>query len=282
MTQPILPFGATALLLLASAIAFTPGAAAWPDRPCPDGELPVVTAYHYESGGVEYVDLTDFQAGAEVTVVFTMEGCGERSLAFVAYDATADFTLEGQEVNNYAIEYFMEGEGQLTLSVPDCFYQLAFVYGDVIFAFDSETGVNYSDQDRLIDGIQAGSACEPTPPPPTPCPTDVGAVANADGSITLSFTPAAGSDGSNLFRAEGDGDFVFKGHLAAGASTTTDTDIEAGVAYSYMVTGTFGQLQSEGCGAVEVSAIPEFPTGIAAALAGACGILSYAFLRRKK
>lgn len=115
------------------------------------------------------------------------------------------------------------------------------------------------------------------------CPTDVEAIANADGSVTLRWTPAAGSDGTNIYRADGDGDFDYLATLGADVNTYTDTTTVAGTAYSFMLTGLYGSEESQGCEVSEVSAIPVFPGAVGFGLATLLGAGVYlALVRRRK
>jgi hypothetical protein len=120
-------------------------------------------------------------------------------------------------------------------------------------------------------------------PPLTECPGSIAATANPDGSITVTWTAAAGSDGTNVYRAVGEGDFEY---LATVEGTTYhDTNTTAGVTYTYTVTALFGERESTGCQVATVTAIPDFPTPIAAAVAVSAGVIAYAGIvaaRRRK
>lgn len=114
------------------------------------------------------------------------------------------------------------------------------------------------------------------------CPSDLAAVANDDGSITLAFTRAEGAEGTNVYRAEGEGEFAYLTTLSANAESYTDTTVSANTGYAYTVTALFGDQESEDCPIVEVTAIPDFPTllGIGAATGG--GLLAMALLGRRR
>lgn len=125
--------------------------------------------------------------------------------------------------------------------------------------------------------------CETVPPPPVlQCPTDLTAESNSAGTVTLSFTPAPGSNGTNVYRLDADGDWEYLATLPPGVNGYTDTTTRAGYAYTYAVTALYGDRESQECPTVEVSSIPEFPTFVAMGLAAACGVLGYVFVRRKK
>ena len=124
--------------------------------------------------------------------------------------------------------------------------------------------------------------CAPTPPPEVlDCPTGLRATANAGGTVTLFFTPAPGSDGTNVYRLDAEGDFEFLATLPPGVDMYTDETTEAGTAYTYAVTALFGDRESQECPIVEVTAIPEFPTAIAFGLAAALGVVGYVAVRRR-
>jgi hypothetical protein len=255
-----------------------------PPQVCEDTDLPTLTAYHYVIGNVTYAHIpADLEAGTTVSVIFTLEGCNERVLSFVSYHTTADFNLPEQTVFDAETGTFGEGTWAMDIEVPPCYYQIDFVYGAVIVVFNPDAGITYHDEGRFIDGVQgSNSTCAP-PPPPTPCPTNVEAVANAGGSVTLSFDVAAGTDAVTVLRAEGGGDYEVVATLAGNATTYTDTDTTVGVSYSYLVVATANGLVSEDCTAVTVTSVPVFGTTFAlgAAVAGlaAAGMI---VLRRRK
>lgn len=124
--------------------------------------------------------------------------------------------------------------------------------------------------------------CEPTPPEELVCPPDLAATANADGSITLTFTAAAGSDGTNVYRTDVDGHTDHLATLDGSVGTYTDLTAEAGAAYTYSVTALYGNEESEECPIVEVTVIPDLGTPIALAAAGVLGLGAYVMLRRRK
>jgi hypothetical protein len=130
---------------------------------------------------------------------------------------------------------------------------------------------------------------EPCQPPAEdiPCPADLAAVANPDGSVTLTWTPAEGADGTNVYRADGDGDFVYQDTLhGAEDGRYTDNTTVPGHAYTYRVTSFFAGgdcFEGGSCTVeVEVTAIPELPTGAALGLATGGGALAMLLLRRRR
>lgn len=113
------------------------------------------------------------------------------------------------------------------------------------------------------------------------CPAGLTATPRQDGSIKLEFEAAAGSDGSVVYRADGDGDFAEVAELDAGVGEWLDTTTEAGLSYRYTVTAVFGDAEAEDCPVAEATAIPDFPTVFAAGGAVGASLLAYAFARRK-
>jgi len=118
-------------------------------------------------------------------------------------------------------------------------------------------------------------------PPCMACPSDLAAVPNADGSVTLTWTEAPGSDGTNLYRADAGGDFEYLATVPAGTHTYTDTTTVAGGSYEYTATGLYGDSESQGCSVVAVTAIPELPSLAAVGLASGGGLLALVLARRR-
>jgi hypothetical protein len=123
---------------------------------------------------------------------------------------------------------------------------------------------------------------EETPEEPLACPADLAAVANPDGSVTLTWTDADGSDGTNVYRALGDGDFVYLTTVDPGLEEYVDLNPQANQGYSYLVTGLFGSEESEDCPLVEVTTIPELPTPLAIGLAAGGGVAALALFGRRR
>lgn len=113
------------------------------------------------------------------------------------------------------------------------------------------------------------------------CPTDLVAVANGDGSVTLTFTAAPGSDGTRIYRANGTATLAPFATLDAGVGLFEDGTTVAGYAYGYVVVAVYGDQESAPCPVAEVSSIPEFPTLLASGLAATAGVVALAWARRK-
>lgn len=118
---------------------------------------------------------------------------------------------------------------------------------------------------------------------PVECPPiDITAVANDDGSITVSWDELGEGEMINLYRAEDGGDFVFISMFGEGTNGYFDTDTEVGVTYEYAVTSFDGTTESEVCDTVEVTAIPVFSTLLAGGLAAMLGIGAYVMIGRRR
>lgn len=124
---------------------------------------------------------------------------------------------------------------------------------------------------------------EPCEAPPLPCPTNLKVTAVANGDVELNWKPVKDSTGSNIYRAEGDGDFEWIASVGEDVKTYTDSTTKLGTTYTYQLSALFGNRESFDCATVEVTTIPDLPTTVAASLAIVGGLVAYAgFSRRKK
>ena len=101
--------------------------------------------------------------GHEAKVTFTVAaGCSDIKLSFVSYKAPGPTfsreTADQQTVFARTTGLFDAGNYTLTIAVPDCYYQVDFVYGDVIEKLGPANSNNfYSDQGRLIRAKNGGT-----------------------------------------------------------------------------------------------------------------------------
>lgn len=123
--------------------------------------------------------------------------------------------------------------------------------------------------------------CE-APPVELGCPPGLIGATTEEGTIELTWTPAEGSDGTNIYRATDDGDFEFVALAGEGVGSWVDEDVDVGTTYTYTVTGLFGDSESTGCEEVEITMIPNFATGLALGAAAVLGTMGYAFVARRK
>ncbi|HEY8103584.1 MAG TPA: hypothetical protein VIE18_03655 [Gaiellaceae bacterium] len=118
-------------------------------------------------------------AGGTATVSFTIAaGCENIKLSLVSYKAPGPAfdanTADQQTVHDFKTVVLGAGNQTLTVAMPSCYYQVDFVYGDVITKFGPAGSSNfYSAQGRLIKARNGGtSSC--TPPPVDECPNIAG------------------------------------------------------------------------------------------------------------
>lgn len=170
------------------------------------------------------------------------------------------------------------------------FEQLADKNGTDSQHLDDNTtrGETYTYAITLLDGRQVVERCGTdtvTVPPEEPrCvgPTNIQATANEDETISLSWDGVNGEDGYNIYRQVGSGSFEFLAHVGAPSTTFLDDNVTAGITYTYTVTATFGEEESDRCDMAGATAIPVFPSLIAASMAVFASIGAYGFLRRRQ
>ncbi|MEA3190703.1 MAG: hypothetical protein QOD77_1285 [Thermoplasmata archaeon] len=275
------------ILLATAALAvlafFAPTATATGSDECPDHPADLLADVSYTVDGTTYASLDgNVVAGAVVTVTFTTtQGC-EALYSLVSYNADADFDLESQTVfDSETVETGVDTY-TLTVTVPDCYFQVDFVGGAVIEHFTPPEGT-YHGEGRFIAGDTGGDTeCLP-PPPELACPTDLAGFEAPQGSMSISWTQAEGATGYRVYLAVGDGDLEMVHEGDATLAGYGIAPVEAGVVYTFKVTALYGDAESEGCETLELTGIPEFPTGIAVVAAGVLGTVGYAvMLRRRK
>ncbi|MEA3165392.1 MAG: hypothetical protein QOJ26_244 [Thermoplasmata archaeon] len=124
----------------------------------------------------------------------------------------------------------------------------------------------------------------PEPEPELECPSDLALAAQEVGAhdVLLTWTPANGSAGTNVYRAEGDDDFEYVTTTAADVGSYLDETTVEGHSYTYMVTALFGNRESQDCDRVEITVLPDLPTMASAGLALGGSLLAFALLGRRK
>jgi hypothetical protein len=143
---------------------------------CPPELASKLASFSYTINGVGGFDKLDgnVKPGDTVKVDFEVaEGCEDVELSLVAYDAPDDeFTKENatqQVLFDSATGKFDAGKHSLEVTLPDCFFQVDFVFGAPIEKFGPVDSSNYyADQGRLIDAEVAGEECAPEPPAEPP------------------------------------------------------------------------------------------------------------------
>lgn len=115
---------------------------------------------------------------------------------------------------------------------------------------------------------------------PPPCPTNLTAQAMEDGSVKLSWGASPNATAYEIHRATG-GNMTHIATVTAPTTLFSDVTSVPGTTYTYRVTATNGFETSSDCPAVQVTAVPVFPSIVAGALAllGAVGV--FLVLRRR-
>ncbi|HEV8360615.1 MAG TPA: fibronectin type III domain-containing protein [Candidatus Thermoplasmatota archaeon] len=112
------------------------------------------------------------------------------------------------------------------------------------------------------------------------CPTGVGAVAENNGDITLSWDTLAGADGYNVYRREaGETDFNLIGTTTE--TTFVDSDTTVGVAYDYQVLAFADDVETEDCEILQATAVPFLEDALSVGLASLGGLAAFTVLRRR-
>ena len=152
-------------------------------------------------------------------------------------------------------------------------------YSDHTVEFDT----TYSYEVRYATDNVVRGACNTvtvtTPPPP--CAPMLSVRARDGPRNDLTWTNLTTAAGYNVYRAEAGGNFTLISSLPVGALGYSDTRVEAGAAYRYQVRAVADGKIQEPCNTVEATAVPIFPSLVAAALAIAASTLGYVLLRRK-
>jgi hypothetical protein len=114
-------------------------------------------------------------AGNMATINFTVAaGCENVKLSFVSYKAPSNvYTAEEadqQVLFRYVTDTFQAGPGQMTVEVPNCYFQLDFVYGEHLDHLGPAGSTNFYSS-RKIRGQMGGTAACVVEQPPTEQPT---------------------------------------------------------------------------------------------------------------
>jgi hypothetical protein len=156
--------------------------------------------------------------GDRAKVVFDVAtGCRNVELTLVSYKApgpTFDVnTADQQRVHEFKTQLFSEGKGHtLEVSIPNCYFQVDFVYGKHIEKFGPPDSNNfYYRQGRSIRSAHAGSApCAESSPPPNVTPASP-PPSNTPPPVVVQQAPPVPAPGVELVktqRVETTGSFV--------------------------------------------------------------------------
>lgn len=174
----------------------TPTATATTPATCPAGTA-AITQYNYLINGSQVVsDLGNagvVDSGDTVKVNFQVAaGCSNLQVSLVSYTAPGSTfdpnTAYLQKVYQSATGTFGAGWNNLTVTIPNCYFQIDFVRGAVITQLGPAGSNNfYSAQNRLIDADNGGTkVCNLATPTRTPTAT-----ITATPTRTLTATPTS-------------------------------------------------------------------------------------------
>ena len=133
-------------------------------------------------------------SGGMASVSFTVaEGCKDVQLSLVSYQAPGPAYSE--ETSSQQVRYqsattpFSAGSWTMSVAVPNCYFQVDFVYGESIEHLSGDTSGSYSKQGRLISFVNGGTnACtttQTTAPVQTPVRTTAPAAPAPPASISV-------------------------------------------------------------------------------------------------
>ncbi len=128
--------------------------------PCPGGNASVTRHVLAVSGST-----------ATASVVLS-PGCANVQLSLVSYEATRSFDLTEQRVFDHKTVTVFAAD-TLSVSLPNCFFQVDLVRGSVLASLSEATG--YTAQQRMLATVRGGTAACTTPVTPAPQGTGVAA-----------------------------------------------------------------------------------------------------------
>lgn len=204
------------------------------------------------------------------------------------FQANADLHCEGQVLTlvtwqrdeNSAVSFQKQGADfyqprahadftylEMYLDVPDCMFRVELWMGE------ARTGI-------LLDSADGGST--PCWPPGLECQEDTAATANADGSVTLTWSAAPEAETYIVMRMVHGSEEGWQKVGEVEATTFTDAGTQTGVTYDYWVfPAAEGPRYGEDCPIVQVTAVPFFGAPLLGALATVGAVGAYATLRRR-
>lgn len=142
-------------------------------------------------------------------------------------------------------------------------------------------GLPVTVEDALVAGHPVQSqGQENETPPPCRCPQNVDAF-TVGNTIQVEWSAASGAEGYRVYRATGSEEFTLLAEVGPDTTSLNDANVEVGTTYRYTVNAFAGDFETDDCPVAEATAIPDFPTVMAGALASVIGIGSYVMARRK-
>ncbi len=145
---------------------------------CPTDDTLKVVDYSYTINGVSGFKTLEgnLKHGDTVKVDFTVaDGCKDVQLSLASYDAPDGVFSKDTAVKQVLFDSKTgkvgAGKGSLKIVLPDCFYQVDFVRGEVLTKLGPATSDNFY-EGRLIDAGNGGEKCVTTKetPPTTVAP----------------------------------------------------------------------------------------------------------------
>jgi hypothetical protein len=142
-------------------------------------------------------------SGDSVVAYFVVAtGCTSEQVSLVSYTAPAATydrnTASQQVVYSSSTGYYPTGLSSLSVTVPNCYFQVDLVTGPVISQLGPPESTNYyGDEGRLLNADNGGTQACATPTA-TPTATNVAtgtptAIPTSTGTVTVTRTPSATS-----------------------------------------------------------------------------------------
>ncbi len=176
--------------------------------------------------------------GEQVTVNFYVGGSTPVTATLVSYIATSNFYLPSQIVFGDDTETLSPGWHSLTVTVPNSYFQVDFVYGDAITQFNQNADIYYHGENRFIDSCQGGFENAPTPVSTTVANGDVGSPSKSGSTSYSNGVFSVTGGGSDIWGTSDQFQFVYSmlsgnGTIAAQVTGQTATDgwAKAGVMF---------------------------------------------------
>jgi len=179
----------------------------------------------YKVNGTTVPGLNGYvNSGDQVSVCFSLStGCDSTLFSLVAYKAPSSTFDPSQAYlqsvfNSESRSLIGTDTFCLSVSVPNCYFQIDFVYGCVTYRF---TGNNfYSDQGRLISSVNGGSGS---------CNCEAQANAGNDFTLNCNSTQATLSGSTTTYDPVISWTAINGGHIASGANTLNPVITSSGI-----------------------------------------------------
>jgi hypothetical protein len=132
-----------------------------PPPTCPQGDARMTTYVFHVNDGPPLLNLDTVQSGDTVKADFTIAaGCDDIEVSLVSYKAPSatfsEATADEQVLFDSDTGFFDAGAHSLEVDVPDCYFQVDFVFGPVLVTLGPEGSGNFYGS-RLIDAENGGT-----------------------------------------------------------------------------------------------------------------------------